>query len=130
MWVYTTHGFFSAVVLQQDDTQVMVRARAFKDIESLCKDLKIPLTHISKTPNADYGFRIVMSRDRWSQWLDMQTRRMDYGNFKSAVAQVDTERAHGYHDVWWATIKATVPGLEGMADEHFMVNPECPDPLY
>ena len=98
MWIFTEHGFLSAVADPRDPSRLAIRAR---DRESL--DALVSLTHqqVVTTPHGDYPYRIFVSPAEFSSWLAETAAGIDYDNFKSRVA---TTRGYSYthalHDVW------------------------------
>jgi hypothetical protein len=57
---------------------------------------------VLETPQADYRFRVHLTKDAWARYLDEAARAIDYDNFKDEVARHDRERAHVYGQVWSA----------------------------
>lgn len=101
MWIVTTRGFFSVVAHRDEPATVLVRARVRSDLESL-GNLLGPLD-IRHTPDADYAYRVVMPRERWSHCLAVLAEEIDYPNFKDAVAKRQGwNGARIYHHVWSA----------------------------
>jgi hypothetical protein len=100
VWIVTTRGFFSVVSHREDPRMVLVRARLREDLESLT-ELTGPI-EILATPDHDYPFRAVVSRERWSAALVLLASEIDYDNFKNAVAaRQGHERADVYRWVWF-----------------------------
>ena len=115
MWVFTKHGFFSAVCARQGDgthgqpidpDRIMVRARVRGHLEVLKERFPDPLGQcdILEFAGTDYAFRIFIPKRVWSQVLSGLADETDYDNFKSEVARhqgragADYERS--LHDVW------------------------------
>lgn len=100
MWLFTTRGFYSAVENPTDHSQLIVRARARKDLEAL-RDL-IPGLKIQATPKRDYQFRIVVTKDVWASVVAKITSEIEYPNFKDAVHHMPggDERSRIYGSVW------------------------------
>lgn len=99
MWLFTDNGYYSIVQDRYDHDYVLVRARRKDDLERLPKRRR-ERRKIIETPTADYPFRIRVKKSRFADLAAHLVTRIDYGNFKSAVAQQDRERANTYHDVW------------------------------
>ena len=98
MWLLTTDGFFSAVEDRDDETSVFVRARAREDVQRLADALGAA---VIETPDADYRFRVHLSKATWSSYVADSAAGIDYDNFKRAVAvRQGAERAHVYGEVW------------------------------
>ena len=113
MWLFTKHGFFSAVCARQgggshgqpvDPNRIMVRARIRKHLESLIArfDDLIGDCNIKEFAGTDYAFRIFVNKPVWSQVVMALNEELDYDNFKSAVAREPGHDAYenALHNVW------------------------------
>lgn len=107
MWIMTTRGFFS--VVHASDGELMVRARARKDLNLLAAELEsMPMrprakVRIIDTPEADYPCRLFVAREAFAAFMATEVLKIGYTNFKNEVAKTDPERSHGpYLDVWHA----------------------------
>lgn len=104
MWLLTTDGFYSAVEHREDPTVLLVRSRARKDLETMLDvayaQEKKP--KIVRMKDADYEFRVEISRAKWFFYVGNAAQNIDYDNFKDAVALVDKERSQIYMGVWIA----------------------------
>ena len=115
MWLFTRHGFYSAVCARQgdggkgqpvDDDRIMVRVRIRGHLDSLIARFSDILTNveIQEFHATDYAYRIFIDKSAWAQVLSALGEEIDYDNFKSEVAHhqgkggADYERA--LHDVW------------------------------
>jgi hypothetical protein len=120
MWVFTKHGFFSAVCARQgrgkhgqpiDPDRIMVRARVRAHLEALKKRFSDLLgqCEIQEFADTDYGFRIFIAKSVWSQVLARLAEETNYDNFKSEVARHQGKAGaayeHSLHDVWSAMYK-------------------------
>lgn len=120
MWVFTKHGFFSAVCARQgsgkhgqpvDLNRIMVRARVRAHLEALKKRFPDLLgqCEIQEFAGTDYAFRIFVAKCLWSQALAGLAEETDYDNFKSEVARQQGKAGAAYerslHDVWSAMYK-------------------------
>jgi hypothetical protein len=115
MWLFTKHGFFSAVCARQGDgkhgkpvdpDRIMVRARLRGHLEALKKrfaDL-LGTCDIKDFAGTDYPFRLFVAKTAWAQIVGALAEETDYDNFKSKVArhQGSTGRdyEHSLHEVW------------------------------
>jgi hypothetical protein len=115
MWIFTKHGFFSAVCARKGDgkhgqpvdpDRIMVRARIRGHLEALKKrfpDL-IGQCDIHESAVTDYAFRLFVQKPKWMQVLAGLAEETDYGNFKSEVARHQGSAGAAYedslHDVW------------------------------
>jgi hypothetical protein len=115
MWVFTKHGFFSAVCARQgsgklgqpvDPNRIMVRSRVRAHLEALKKRFPDLLSQceLQESAETDYAFRIFVAKSAWSQVLSRLAEETDYDNFKSEVARhqgtAGTAYERSLHDVW------------------------------
>lgn len=99
MWVFTSTGFISAVQ-KYGDKNLTIRARDKKSLEALAITVD---SKISKTPYADYPYRLVCSHQDFITWLTNEAQRINYDNFKSQVAlERGRAFAHPLNTVWSA----------------------------
>ena len=99
MWLITTRGFYSVVEHRDDPDLLLVRARTREDLEAL-RDV-LPDLDVFSDPSADYRWRALVPRGAWQRAVAQLVAEIDYGNFKSGVAQrAGHERAALYADVW------------------------------
>lgn len=115
MWIFTKHGFFSAVCARQgngkhgqsvDLDRIMVRARLRSHLEALKSrfpDL-LDKCDIHESAGTDYAYRLFVPKSAWVQVLAGLAEETDYDNFKSEVAHHQGEAGaayeHSLHDVW------------------------------
>lgn len=105
MWVFTKVGFFSAVEgdLEEGQTEprLMVRARVKGDLEALRSQYAPELGPTLEWPGRDYPYRAFISKQHFAEAMVRAVLDLDYGNFKSKVAEVQGyDRAHLYGGVW------------------------------
>ena len=82
---------------------LLVRARAEEDLANLLDVIDLPASRAADTPRADYPWRAALSRDEWSRFLELETERLDYTNFKSRVQRLSGSQRHDvYMRVWSA----------------------------
>jgi hypothetical protein len=98
MWIFSKDGFFSAVEHLDNAENLMVRARCREDIERLAERLG---AEVVQTPDADYAYRITLSKQAFADYMRDAVMDLDYPNFKSACAGHGT-RARAYMNVWSA----------------------------
>lgn len=99
MWIMTTYGFFSAVENRDDKRALCVRARQRQDLLNLVGHLEID-PEITVNDQADYRYRISVTKQQWADLLAEEALRIDYDNFKHAVKKIDMEHAQAYGEVW------------------------------
>ena len=115
MWIFTKHGFFSAVCARQgngkhgqpvDLERIMVRARIRSHLVSLKKRFPDLLgeCEIQESIGTDYAYRLFVQKSAWMQVLAGLDEETDYVNFKSEVAhhqgKAGAAYEHSLHDVW------------------------------
>ena len=115
MWIFTKHGFFSAVCARQGDgnqgqsidlDRIMVRARIRGHLEALKKRFPKLLgdCEIQKSLGTDYAYRLFVQKSAWTHVLAGLAEETDYDNFKSEVAHhqgnAGAAYEHSLHDVW------------------------------
>ena len=90
MWLFTKHGFYSAVAARRgrkiDPTRVCVRARLHEHLVSLLDahgDL-LGRPRVTSSPDTDYRFRIVVRAGDWADVCRLLAYDIDYDNFKAA----------------------------------------------
>lgn len=92
MWIMLSDSFLS-IVTHPKSAALMVRARQAADIRRV-----FPKARVHATPQRDYGFRALVSREAVAKALAAQVQAIDYGNFKGSVP--DPARHDAYLDVW------------------------------
>lgn len=114
MWVITDRGFFSAVEHRGDPNMIMVRARVRGDLVELGKLVgtpeDLPRPKIERTDDADYPYRVTITRVEWSRALVQLSERIDYDNFKDSVTR---RQGHPRHELYmrvWGVLR----GLENL----------------
>lgn len=115
MWIFTKHGFFSAVCARQGDgshgqpvdpDRIMIRVRLRSHLEGLKKRFSGLLAEceIREFPDTDYAFRLFVPKINWGQILSELAAEIEYDNFKSEVASFQGPAGAAYerslHDVW------------------------------
>ena len=115
MWIFTKHGFYSAVCARQGDgkhgqpvdpDRIMVRARVREHLEAL--KVRFPdllgRCEIREFAGTDYAHRLFIDKSAWSQVLAGLAEETDYDNFKSEVARhqgrAGAAYEHSLHEVW------------------------------
>ena len=115
MWIFTKHGFFSAVCARQGDgshgqpvdpDRIMIRVRLRSHLEALKKRFSglLAKCEIREFPDTDYAFRLFVPKIIWEQILSELAAETDYDNFKSEVAGFQGRAGAAYerslHEVW------------------------------
>ena len=97
MWLFTKHGFYSAVCARQGEgghnqpvnpDRIMVRARVRSHLEALKEHFSYLLANseIKQFAGTDYAFRIFLDKSVWSQVLVGLNEEMDYDKEKVILA--------------------------------------------
>ena len=115
MWIFSTHGFFSAVCARKgngrhgqpiDPDRIMVCARIRSHLEALKKRFPDLLgeIEIDESAGTDYAFRIFINKPIWSEIVSGLAEETNYDNFKSEVARYQGRKGEAYehslHEVW------------------------------
>lgn len=98
MWIFTKHGFFSAVCARQGDgrhgqpvdpDRITVRGRLRSHLKALQENFPelIGKCEIHESAGTDYAFRLFVPKTAWGQVLAGQAEETDYDNFKSEVVR-------------------------------------------
>ena len=99
MWLMTKHGFYS--IVEREPGEFHVRGREKQDLENLLEGVPhIPDVKLFETPDADYGFRIVVDRDAVLSIMSFLGETLDYHNFKGKIDQTPDQSRKPYHKVW------------------------------
>jgi hypothetical protein len=114
MWIFTTHGFFSAVCARQGDgtyglppgtEKIMVRARCRDHLVRLGSAYPEQLGTLAITESADtdYRYRVFVDKPVWRQVMAALVDDIGYDNFKNVAARVHghgSAYVHALHEVW------------------------------
>ena len=95
MWLMTTRGFYSVVEHRDDADRLLVRARCQADIAALANLVSGEPVRLE---DADYAWRVEVTRDEWQAAMQVLVGEITYPNFKSAVG--DPEHRDAYMKVW------------------------------
>lgn len=97
MWVFSRHGFCS--VKESSDGDLMVRFRTRKHADHFSSACGQAPIHV--TEDADYRFRIIVSRDVFAGAMADEVRAIDYPNFKASIPDDDVRYAGALHGIWF-----------------------------
>lgn len=115
MWIFTKHGFFSAVCARQGDgkhgrpvdvDRIMVRARVREHLTALKQQFPEQLgqSEIQESVGTDYAYRLFVQKSDWVLIMGQLADEIDYDNFKSEVAKHQGRPGaayeHALHEVW------------------------------
>jgi len=103
MWLFSKHGFLSAVADRGRPGRVIVRARAAEDIAAFAAAAAAygPRPAVSETPKADYRFRTTVPAIQWAAVAAAWAAAVDYPNFKDSV-HGEPDRDAAYLACWRA----------------------------
>lgn len=82
MWLFTQHGFISAVQHAEDKNVIMVRARDARSLEFISDLME---AEIKKTPGNDYPYRVIIDRKQFMDYLSAEVDMLNYSNYKSRL---------------------------------------------
>ena len=100
MWFITNFGFFS-IVQKRGDSDLTIRSRVKRDLESLREKYLPRLGEIKKSDVTDYRYRAKVSPADLAEGMGKMIRDISYDNFKNCVAEKQgSKRAHIYHKIW------------------------------
>ncbi len=96
MWLFTNNSFISVVQHRDKPDSVLVRARQAEHISALFPDKEI-----HATPDADYAFRIFITKQELKEVLNNYIDdKLTYPNFKSAQSYKNKAWLSFLHDIW------------------------------
>jgi hypothetical protein len=112
MWIFTRHGFISAVSAVDahgnvDAERVVVRARTAAHLEAILTAAGLPeaLAAIRYSPERDYAYRVVLEKAIFVTLVAAAADSLDYPNFKSAC-QWEHPDDRAYHRMLGTTWQA------------------------
>jgi hypothetical protein len=98
MWIFSEGGFISAVAHRDKKDTLLVRSRDRVSLDPLAKFAEVK---IKTTPDADYRYRIEVSKTVFAAWMSDQIEDLDYDNYKNRVHRTrGNDFAAPLHDVW------------------------------
>lgn len=105
MWIFSKFGFFSIVETKEkyhENEDFMIRARCEEHLKNLNNHCGINY-RIIKTEDADYMYRIVVSKEDFHKIMLELEKSVDYTNFKDACFKYnpkDYDWHEALHSVW------------------------------
>lgn len=127
MWLLTSIGFFSVVVVEDDPDRLMVRARRREHLEALC-ERHLRDRWIVEGVGTDYPFRVFAPRQDVEEAVAALVAELDYPNFKDAVAERQgVDRAQLYGTVW-STLRRLEEGNERLTTYRWPADARRPGP--
>lgn len=98
MWFCMSEGFVSAVEDFNDTSRLLVRARRKEHLEDNFLGYEV-----IELDDADYKYRISISKKEFADQIHAKIMNIDYPNFKNSVA--DPELEDMYHKFWYLGYK-------------------------
>lgn len=98
MWLFTQHGFLSAVQHYDNPDTIVVRARDKRSLEMLAELVDL---EIINTPGNDYPYRVHAPRGEFMSYLMTEVEMLNYGNFKDQLHSSRGERYYGAASRVW-----------------------------
>lgn len=80
MWIFSKNAFLSIVAVPDDDSVLLVRARAPNHIRNV-----FPGAIVTKTPQRDYRYRAIVDKDDAGTTINDMVSEIDYTNFKDSI---------------------------------------------
>jgi hypothetical protein len=96
VWVYLNDSFISIVADLDHPERLLVRARQDGDIEQAFPDVDV---EVREGEGTDYPYRASLSRQAVADTISDHVMRIDYGNFKASIR--DVERHDAYLSCWF-----------------------------
>ena len=104
MWLFTDKAFVSAVQSETDPDTIVVRARAEIHLYNFIRSNKdINVENILVTPERDYPYRILLSKDQFKSLMIEAIDDLNYFDFKShckAEERFNWQHLEAMTDVW------------------------------
>lgn len=112
MWVHNRDGFFSAVQHRERKDIIIVRARCQQHIDHLVEKINERIEHFIEeapvgvrptfTPDADYAWRIEVTKQQWAHYLFETANDIDYDNVKANIDGGDEDYHRAMMRCWSA----------------------------
>ena len=94
MWICLNNGFVSAVEDFNDKTRLLIRARRKEHLTDNFHGFDV-----IELDDADYRYRISISKEEYADRIHAKIMNIDYPNFKNSVMDEDLEAM--YHKFWY-----------------------------
>lgn len=114
MWVFTKHGFVSAVQNKHDSNEVLVRARDRRSLAAVADATGGSIVH---TRSADYPYRLSIHKAAFAEWMLAQVDGIDYANFKDTVVVTRGADYERHLMTVWSVMHQTEDREARMTDE-------------
>ncbi len=108
MWIMTQHGFYS-IVASKEQKGFQIRARVQQDIENALEIIDDDELTFIITPQADYRFRVTVSKEQLTRFMNHVVAHIDYPNFKERIHKKSDQK---YKDDAYLAVWATMYQLQ------------------
>lgn len=106
MWIFTTHGFFTAVENRDDPNMLIVRCRVREDMNNIRRRYFPTLSKTTFHNDFDYPYRANITKLEYAKGMARTVMDIEYERFKPAVQGVQgKKRADMYTGLWWKIIE-------------------------
>ena len=95
MWIFLNDSALSIVAHRNNPDALLVRARIEGDIDRV-----FPEARVDHTPEFDYAYRAVVSREEVSLTIASNLESIQYDNFKNSISADDQDRHMAYLELW------------------------------
>lgn len=96
MWLATKKGFYSVVESGEQKGKYLIRSRSRKDLLNL-----FPRGRVIDTPDADYGFRVIVDRKELGIFMSDLAESVNYPNFKDSLKSTNqSDKLPFYMKIW------------------------------
>lgn len=101
MWIMTQHGFYS-IVASKEQKGFLIRSRLLEDLENAIDIIGDEELNVRKTPQADYRFRLLVSKEQLNRFMNHVVSHIDYPNFKERIQKKADQKgkSDAYMEVW------------------------------
>lgn len=102
MWLFTKHGYYAIVKDYKDENIYWVRARIKEDLENIITLMSFENPEIIFKENADYKFRLKISKKEFAELMTLMADKLDYSNFKKMMDENANQRhkMFAYYEVY------------------------------
>jgi hypothetical protein len=101
MWVFTKHGFLSAVEHRDKPDTLIIRCRVRADLNNMREFYFRKMSKTEFNESADYPYRATISKKDFAKGMTRVIKDLTYDNFKDEVKyEQGAARANIYMRVW------------------------------
>jgi len=115
MWIMgrlpTGHVYASVSIDHKDKTKIAIRTRSELDaqrvVDALGLQIGLQPYEITPTPQADYGWRVVVEPADYQRLLNLMCHQIDYERFKPTIPKDEEWRYEAYLECWHDLLRLT-----------------------